>query len=175
MNPILITNISKFRDTRGVFYESYKKSHLVRNGIEADFVQDNQSESHAGTVRGLHYQWDKPMGKLVRVSKGEILDVIVNIRADSSDFGQVSYFYLSESNLHQLWVPPGFAHGFAALSDCTVHYKCSSEYNKSGEGSINPLDLSLKINWNIDYNKMLLSYKDKAAQSFEEYKKNSKF
>lgn len=175
MNPVLITDIKKFRDERGIFYESYKKSQLAAHEIDVQFVQDNQSDSYIGTVRGLHYQWDKPMGKLVRVSKGEILDVIVNIKAESSNFGEISYFFLSEENCHQLWIPPGFAHGFAAITDATVHYKCSTEYNKAGEGSINPLDPHLKINWNIDYNKMILSFKDKTSQCFNEYKSNPRF
>ena len=176
MSPILITDINKFSDRRGEFYESYKSSHLAKYGIDVTFVQDNQSSSRFGTVRGLHYQWDKPIGKLVRVSKWAIKDVVVNIDSNSAEFGRVYSFYLSDSNLNQLWVPPHYAHGFVALADdTTVHYKCSSEYNKNGESGINPLCPFLNIDWVVDANLHILSDKDKAAQSFEDYKKNPKF
>lgn len=173
--PVLITNISKFHDHRGVFYESYKSSNLISHGIYTDFVQDNQSESKAGTVRGLHYQWNKPMGKLIRVSKGKILDTIIDLRANSSSFGQMLQFSLTEDNGHQLWVPPHFGHGFSALTDCIVHYKCTNEYNKAGESGINPLDAGLDINWQVPFDKIIISDKDSKAQSFESYKLNSKF
>ena len=176
MKPILIENIRKFKDSRGSFYESYKKSDLSSLGIDVDFVQDNQSTSRKNVIRGLHYQWDKPMGKLVRVSKGEILDAVVDIRATSPNFGQVYLFFLSEDNLNQLWVPPGFAHGFSVLShEATVHYKCSSEYNKNGESGINPLDDTLKINWMVDYKNIIISDKDELSQSFLFYTDNPKF
>ena len=177
MNPILIDNIKKFEDERGLFYESYKESHLRENfGITEKFVQDNFSISDKNTIRGLHYQWDKPMGKLVRVPVGSIIDVVVDIRSDSNTFGKVSYFELNEGNLSQLYVPPGFAHGFVCISEnCIVTYKCTSEYNKQGESGISPFDKSLNVKWGIGYNDAIMSEKDKKAKSFKEYAREAKF
>ena len=174
--PILITGIKRFSDHRGSFSEVYKKSYLASFGILTDFVQDNQSISRRNTIRGLHYQWNLPMDKLVRVSKGEIMDVVVNIKSSSPDFGRVHTFYLSEENLHQLFIPSCYAHGFVALSDeAIVHYKCSNEYNKEGEGGICPLDKTIGIDWGVSSSNMIISDKDRAAQSFQEYKDNPKF
>lgn len=177
MEPILIKGIKKFEDTRGVFYESYKKSFLKENfGIEEDFVQDNHSVSCKGTIRGMHYQWDKPMGKLVRVPVGSITDIIVDIRNESQTVGQVYTFELNDKNLNQLYVPPGFAHGFVCRSDTAiVMYKCTSEYNKDGESGINPFDKKLDIDWGIDYKEAVVSEKDIFSKNFEEYLKEPKF
>lgn len=170
--PFLIKQNKVFTDSRGVFFESYKKSYFLENyNFEEKFVQENHSISKKNVIRGLHYQWDPPMGKLVRVVKGEILDVIVDIRIASPNFGKVQKFLLSEENKKQLYVPPGFAHGFAAYGDENiVLYKCTSEYNHSGESGINPLDEMLKIDWGILKEKMIISDKDAGAKTLEAYK-----
>ena len=170
--PLLITQERTFRDSRGVFFESYKKSHFAdKYKFEELFVQENHSISYKNVIRGLHYQWDPPMGKLVRVVKGEILDVIVDIRKSSSDFGKVYSFKLSESNKSQLYVPPGFAHGFAAYGEENiVLYKCTAEYSSSGESGINPMDKTLNIGWGILNEEVIISDKDSSAKTLEEYK-----
>jgi dTDP-4-dehydrorhamnose 3,5-epimerase len=175
MEPILI-DTKYFIDDRGIFYESYKKSSMILHNICKDFVQDNHSTSKKNTIRGLHYQWDKPMDKLVRVSFGVIMDVVVDIRINSKNYGKVYYYELSEQNLKQLYIPSGFAHGFVALSDIAhVQYKCTNEYNSSGESGIDPLDKDLNINWNIDINRAIISNKDLNAISFKKYSLNAKF
>ena len=177
IKPILIKGIRKFNDHRGYFYESYKKSLFDKEyNIKEDFVQDNHSFSCKNTIRGLHYQWDMPMGKLVRVSNGSIKDVVVDIRFNSEKYGTVYEYMLSSENGHQLYVPPGFAHGFICLSEtASVLYKCTSEYNSDGESGINPFDSSLDIDWGIKKEECIVSSKDLNALSFLEYKKNPKF
>ena len=168
----LIDSQKVFEDSRGAFFESYKKSYFLdKFKFSNNFVQDNHSISKKGVVRGLHYQWAPPMGKLVRVVKGEILDVIVDIRKDSENFGKSYSFILSEQNKHQLYVPPGFAHGFVSnTEESVVLYKCTAEYNSSGESGINPLDETLNIDWGINKDKMIISAKDLSSKTFEEYK-----
>lgn len=177
MAPQLIEGIQLFEDHRGQFYESYKESLLKEKfSIKETFLQDNHSISVRNTIRGLHYQWDKPMGKLVRVCYGSIIDVSVDIRVGSKTFGNVYYFNLNEQNLNQVYVPPGYAHGFVCLSDIAhVLYKCTSEYNKEAESGINPFDESLKIDWKIDLDTAIVSKKDIEFKSFEEYKNEAKF
>jgi dTDP-4-dehydrorhamnose 3,5-epimerase len=176
LNPILLS-INSFEDSRGTFYESYKKNFFKKEfGLDVTFLQDNHSISHKNVIRGLHYQWDKPMHKLVRVALGSIIDVIVDIRRESKNFGQVSYYELTSRNKKQLFVPAGFAHGFVSLTEEThVLYKCSEEYNKNGESGINPLDKDLKIDWKIDIMHAIVSDKDTNSKSFQEYSLNPKF
>ena len=139
-------------------------------------LQDNQSKSHKNVIRGLHYQWNNPMGKLVRVLHGAVKDVIVDVRKYSPTYGQFDSFLLSAENNKQLWVPPGFAHGILSLEDDTlVSYKCSSVYNANGESGINPFDKYLNIDWGIDKSEAIISEKDKIAQSFLDYDRNPKF
>lgn len=177
MKPILIDNIKCFKDERGLFYESFKNSSLKEKyNIQENFVQDNHSVSCKNTIRGMHYQWDKPMGKLVRVAVGSITDVVVDIRKDSDTFGDVFYYELNDENLHQLYVPAGFAHGFICKSDTAiVMYKCTSEYNKNGESGINPFDSSLNIKWGIDYKQAVVSDKDLNSKNLVDYLKEPKF
>lgn len=171
MEPYLLT-VKKYTDLRGDFYESYKASNLRH----VSFMQDNHSVSKKNVIRGMHYQWDKPMDKLVRCSYGSVMDVIVDIRADSRNFGNVYYYVLSEENMNQLFVPAGFAHGFIALTDIAhVQYKCTAEYNKNGESGINPLDKKLNINWGIDLKDAIISEKDRNSISFSEYILQTKF
>lgn len=177
MEPKLIKGIKSFSDERGMFYESYKQSRY-RDVFEINekFVQDNHSISTKNTIRGLHYQWNEPMGKLVRVCYGSILDVAVDVRFGSKTYGKTHYFKLDDENLDQAYIPPGFAHGFICLSDkAHVLYKCTSEYNKDGESGINPFDATLGVDWGISKQEAIFSEKDANAQSFEEYSREAKF
>lgn len=172
LEPILI-KINKFEDNRGYFYESYKDEVLSKEyGITKTFVQDNHSISKKNVIRGMHYQWDKPMDKLVRVSRGAIIDKIIDIRSGSPNYGKVYSYELSEYNNFQLWVPAGFAHGFLSLEENThVQYKCTERYNKQGESGLNPLD----IDWNIKKDEVIISEKDLNSKTFLDYNNDIKF
>lgn len=158
-----------FGDHRGYFFESYSKSVFEQAGIEAEFVQDNESFSSAGVVRGLHFQAPpKAQGKLVRVQKGRVLDVVVDIRKGSPTYGEHFAIELSGENKKMLWIPPGFAHGFATLEDDTVFlYKCTDTYSPEHEGSILWNDDNLGINWQVKSPK--LSEKDQKGPKFVEF------
>ena len=138
-----------FGDGRGFFLETFQAERYADiAGITLPFVQDNYSRSSKGVLRGLHFQKTKPQGKLVRVVKGEVYDVAVDIRRDSPTFGEWEAVILSEENKTQFWVPPGFAHGFLVLSDTAdFEYKCTDYYDPSDEGSILWDDPDLKISW----------------------------
>ena len=152
-----------FGDERGFFLETFQAARYSQAaGITLSFVQDNYSRSARGVLRGLHFQKTKPQGKLVRVVSGEVYDVAVDLRSDSSTFGQWEGVVLSEHNKKQLWVPPGFAHGFLVLSDSAdFEYKCTDYYDPSDEASILWNDPSLNISWPID--QPILSDKDMNA------------
>lgn len=158
-----------FSDNRGYFFESYNEEAFHRIGIKAKFVQDNQSFSKRGVVRGLHFQ-NPPsdQGKLVRVVSGRVLDVALDIRKESATFGQFCSIELSDSEQNLLYIPPGFAHGFSALTDCIFQYKCTNTYNHLAESGINPLDSKIGIDWQID--SPLVSAKDLILQPFSELK-----
>jgi len=140
-----------FGDDRGFFLETFQASRYAEEaGITLPFVQDNHSRSTKGVLRGLHFQKTKPQGKLVRVVKGEVYDVAIDIRKNSITFGQWEAVVLSEDNKKQIWVPPGFAHGFMVLSDTAdFEYKCTDYYDPSDEGSILWSDPDLNIPWPI--------------------------
>ncbi len=140
-----------FGDHRGFFLETFSKQRYLEDaGITLEFVQDNHSRSARGVLRGLHFQKTKPQGKLVRVVRGAVFDVAVDMRPESNTFGQWISVELSEHNKKQLWVPPGFAHGFTALSDDTeLEYKCTAYYDPEDEGSILWSDPELNIPWPI--------------------------
>jgi dTDP-4-dehydrorhamnose 3,5-epimerase len=142
-------------------------------GIEENFVQDNESMSHRGVLRGLHFQAPPfAQGKLVRVVSGKVLDVVVDIRKGSPAYGETYSVILSAENKYMLYVPPGFAHGFATLENNTVfQYKCTQVYNKESEGALNVFDPKLNIEWGID--SPLLSEKDQLAPTFDQF--NSPF
>ena len=166
---LLILKPSVFTDHRGYFFESWNKELFSNIGIKLDFVQDNQSFSNKGVLRGLHFQ-NPPFaqGKLVRVIRGSVLDVVVDIRKDSLTFGQYFSIELSEENHIIFWIPPGFAHGFVALEDNTVFsYKCTETYNKASEGALLWSDKDLNINWQI--NNPIVSDKDNRAISFSDF------
>jgi dTDP-4-dehydrorhamnose 3,5-epimerase len=163
-----------YHDDRGYFLESYNST--IRDAIGVEFVQDNHSKSKKNVLRGLHYQWEAPMGKLVRVVKGKGLDVVVDIRKDSLTYGQWEGFMLSENNFNIVWVPAGFAHGFLSLEEDThLVYKTSALHNGVAEEAIHPLCDVLNIDWTISNSDIVLSQKDKQAQSFNNYKINPKF
>ncbi|MBN2892473.1 MAG: dTDP-4-dehydrorhamnose 3,5-epimerase [Bacteroidales bacterium] len=162
-----------FKDTRGYFYESYNRSAFEQNGLFFDFVQDNQSRSQYGVVRGLHYQIGLfAQAKLVRVLEGKVLDVVVDLRTDSKSFGKYYSVELSAENQLQFLVPRGFAHGFSVLSEnATFLYKCDNFYNKESERGIMYNDPALNIDWKIPLDKMILSPKDMENKYFEEIDK----
>lgn len=155
-----------FHDERGYFYESFSQREFEEKVCKTVFVQDNQSKSSYGVLRGLHFQKAPySQSKLVRCIKGKVLDVAVDIRKGSPTFGKYVAVELSEDNHRQFFVPRGFAHGFAVLSDEAVfQYKCDNYYNKESEGSIAWNDESLSIDWKIDMDKVILSEKDKNSK-----------
>jgi dTDP-4-dehydrorhamnose 3,5-epimerase len=162
-----------FEDERGYFYESFNTQKLNDLGIHENFVQDNQSLSNKGVLRGLHFQIP-PMaqGKLVRVVKGSVYDVAVDIRKDSPTYGQHFGVELNESNKLMLWVPAGFAHGFCTLEDQTIFsYKCTNYYDPKSESGISWNDPDLEINWGLQ--NPTLSLKDQNNVAFKAF--NSPF
>lgn len=161
-----------FEDDRGSFFESYNHREFQKNtGLEIDFVQDNQSVSQKGALRGLHLQVGKmAQAKLVRVIQGEILDVVVDLRTNSNTFGKTYSTSLSGENNHQLFIPRGFAHGFITLSETAIFsYKCDNYYDKASESGIIYNDKTLKIDWNYPLDKAILSPKDMELPTFEEF------
>src|SRR5690554_2590107 len=158
-------------DGRGYFMEAFHHQKFYENtGIQSRFVQDNQSHSKYGVVRGLHMQKGEfAQAKLVRVLFGKILDVAVDVRKNSPTFGQYYSVELSAENKKQFYIPKGFLHGFSVLSDdATVLYKCDAFYDKASEDGVNPLDAELNIDWQIPQELMIISEKDKNAKSFSE-------
>ena len=159
-----------FGDNRGYFFESFNKEKFDAEVPNISFVQDNQSMSHKGVLRGLHFQ--RPpfeQGKLVRVIQGSVLDVAVDIRKGSPTYGQHKSILLSGENNLQFWIPPGFAHGFLTLEDNTIFsYKCTGPYSKESEGSVLWNDKDLNIDWNIS--SPIVSEKDQIAETFIQFK-----
>jgi dTDP-4-dehydrorhamnose 3,5-epimerase len=161
-----------FTDKRGYFFESFNHRRFCElTGWQGQFVQDNQSESSYGVIRGLHFQEGAmAQAKLVRVLQGRVLDVALDLRPDSAAFGQVFTAELADDNGHQLFVPRGCAHGFSVLSPKAVFfYKCDNYYDKASERGIHPLDAELAIDWKIDAAAHLLSEKDALQQSLAQY------
>lgn len=158
-----------FGDNRGFFYESYhQKRYLELAGIKKKFVQDNRSRSSKNVLRGLHFQINKPQGKLVTVTSGEVYDVAVDLRVGSPTFGKYESVLLSEENQLQFYVPPGFAHGFVVLSEIAdFQYKCTDYYDPCDEGGIIWNDLDIGINWPVlEPN---LSHKDKMQPTLKQF------
>jgi len=162
IEDLLVIVPSCFEDNRGYFFESYSEASFSNQGINIKFIQDNQSLSKHGVVRGLHFQKAPyAQAKLVRVLQGEILDVAVDIRKDSKTFGQHFSIVLSSENKKQLLVPKGFAHGFSVLSEtATVLYKVDEFYNKESESGIRYDDPALKIDWKVKISDVIVSEKD---------------
>ena len=168
LNDCLIIEPKVFGDERGFFLESFhQQRYEQQTGIRQSFVQDNHSRSAYGVLRGLHFQRTRPQGKLVRVVRGEVFDVAVDIRPQSPTFGQWEAVILSEENKRQFWVPPGFAHGFQVLSDfADFEYKCTDYYAPEDEASLAWNDPQLGIDWPIL--QPLLSAKDAKAVTLAE-------
>ena len=166
IDGLLIVEPKKFADPRGVFYEVYSKSRYEQYGIPS-FVQDNHSVSKNGVLRGLHYQTNPGQGKLVRVTRGEVFDVAVDIRKQSPTYGKWWGLSLSETNNFQLYIPIGFAHGFCVLSESAeVLYKCSDYYSPGNERGILWSDPDLAIDWPVK--EPILSEKDAVYPRFKE-------
>lgn len=166
---LLVFEPAVFEDSRGYFFESYNESIFKKEGIDINWVQDNQSSSGYGVIRGLHFQSPPyAQAKLVRVLTGEILDVAVDIRRGSPTYAQVYTLKLSGDNRKQLFIPPGFAHGFSVLSErAEVLYKCNQFYNKQSEGGIMYNDPVLKIDWQIRKDEEIISEKDSVLPTLE--------
>lgn len=169
LEGVLILEPRIFQDPRGYFYESFNKKILEDFLLPAEFVQDNQSLSQKGTLRGLHYQAPPhAQVKLVRVVQGAVLDLVVDIRRSSPTYGKHFSLVLSAQNNLQLFIPEGFAHGFLALENDTIFlYKCSRLYNKASEGGIFWADQDLNIDWGIEH--PVVSEKDQSLPGFNEF------
>jgi dTDP-4-dehydrorhamnose 3,5-epimerase len=165
---IVLVRPRVFGDARGFFLESWEERKFAAAGIEAHFVQDNHSRSTRYTLRGLHYQLQRPQGKLVRVASGAVLDIAVDMRRSSPSFGRWIAAELSAENRHMLWVPPGFAHGFVVLSDSADFlYKCTDYYAPEHERCVRWNDSQLAIDWKLPTGvQPLLSAKDEAGLPF---------
>jgi dTDP-4-dehydrorhamnose 3,5-epimerase len=166
---VIIFNPNVFPDERGFFFESYNQHLFQANHISAVFVQDNQSLSSYGVIRGLHYQREPhAQSKLVRVLQGKILDVVVDMRAGSPAFGKSYSIELSAENKKQIFIPKGFAHGFSVLSEIAeISYKCDQFYNKPSEAGILYSDSKLNIDWLIPADKAIISVKDAQLPLFD--------
>ncbi len=163
-----------FKDDRGYFFESFNENKFQKEtGLDVHFVQDNQSKSNKGVLRGLHYQTGKhAQAKLVRVLKGSVQDVAVDLRVNSPTYGKYISVILSAENNKQLFVPRGFAHGFLVLEDNTIFsYKCDNFYHKESEGGIIYKDQTINIDWNLETKDFICSEKDMLLPSIQDAKK----
>ena len=159
-----------FEDSRGYFFESYSQRDFDSAGLSMNFVQDNQSCSKKGVLRGLHFQKNHPQGKLVRVIQGEIFDVAVDLRPGSGSYGMWNAVILNEKKQNQFYIPPGFAHGFLVLSEiCVFAYKCTDFYYPNDEGGIIWNDPAVAINWPDLSMEYIMSEKDKKLPSFSAF------
>ncbi|MCF0075137.1 dTDP-4-dehydrorhamnose 3,5-epimerase [Dyadobacter sp. CY261] len=167
LRDVLILEPSVFGDERGHFYESFNKNAWESLGLPTDFVQDNQSFSKSGVIRGLHFQHAPyAQGKLVRVLSGRVIDVAVDLREESPTFGQYELFDLDAVGGRMVYIPAGFAHGFAAIQDSVFYYKCTAPYHKASEGGILWNDPTLNIPW--DVKNPIVSDKDQVLPTFDE-------
>lgn len=169
IEAVLLIKPNVFKDERGYFFESFRLDDLRYYGITLNFVQDNESLSEKGVLRGLHFQ-NPPFeqGKLVRVIRGSVLDVAVDIRTESPTYGKWVSSKLDDKNKLMMWIPPGFAHGFVTLAKDTIfQYKCTNYYNKESEGSIRWNDPKLGIDWTVK--EPVVSAKDAKAPLFKNF------
>jgi dTDP-4-dehydrorhamnose 3,5-epimerase len=170
--PLAITDVvlltpKVFGDERGFFMETFRHDEFIKHCGNYSFVQDNHSSSGKGILRGLHYQHKQPQGKLVRVTKGEVFDVAVDMRKNSPTFGKWVGEYLSETNKRLMWVPPGFAHGFVVTSEVAeFQYKCTDYYAPGDEYSLLWNDPTVNIVWPVDEHSLKLSAKDAEGRNF---------
>jgi len=169
LEGLLIIKPDVFEDERGYFFESFNHGKFLQAGLELHFVQDNESKSKKGVLRGLHFQAPPyAQGKLVRVMQGSVLDVAVDIRKNSATYGKWESIVLTGANKLMYWIPAGFVHGFATLEDDTLFfYKCTNTYNKNAEGSILWCDEDLNIKWGIA--DPVISEKDKVSPKFRDF------
>jgi len=167
---LLIVQPDVFEDERGYFFESFNHEKFLKGGLDMKFIQDNESKSRKGVLRGIHFQSPPfDQGKLVRVIRGSVMDVAVDIRKGSPTYGNWVSTVLSEQNKRMFWIPSGFAHGFVTLEDDTVFfYKCTNVYDKGSEGSILWNDPDLGIDWGVK--EPIISGKDKTSPLFKELK-----
>lgn len=170
---VIIIEPEVFGDERGFFLESYQKERYQEAGIPLEFVQDNHSRSSQNVLRGLHFQVNKPQGKLVRVTQGEVYDVAVDINPDSPTFGQYFGAILSANNHKQMYVPPGYAHGFCVVSETAdFQYKCTDYYDPADEAGIIWNDPDINIDWPVTEPR--LSKKDQTSQTLKTYTESLK-
>jgi dTDP-4-dehydrorhamnose 3,5-epimerase len=174
---VLLIQPTVFEDSRGYFFESYSQKKFADNNMAFDWVQDNQSSSSFGVIRGLHYQLNPfAQTKLVRVFRGTILDVVVDIRKGSPHYGKHFSVELSAENKLQILVPQGFAHGFSVLSErAEVLYKCDNYYHKNSEAGIIYNDPALAIDWKVPHDKVIVSEKDLLLPGLADIKTNFEF
>ena len=170
LDGVVIIEPKVFGDNRGYFFEAYNKNVFKQAGIDCDFVQDNQSFSSQGTIRGLHCQLGEwAQAKLVRVFSGKVIDVAVDFRKNSATFGKYVAVELSAENKRQLFIPRGFLHGFSVLSNTAeFFYKCDNFWNKEAEFGVRFDDPDLNINWQIDLSDVEMSEKDKNLSWFKD-------
>lgn len=162
LNRLKLIKPQVFEDERGFFMESYREDLLAEIGINERFVQDNHSKSQKNVLRGMHFQWDKPLGKLIRVTNGSAKFVELDIRRNSKTLGEHREYILSAENKYLLWVPFGFANSFLSLEDNTeVLYKCTAYWNPKAEAGILYNDPTLNITWGVDEKDLIISPKDK--------------
>jgi dTDP-4-dehydrorhamnose 3,5-epimerase len=170
LNEIVVVVPEVFGDIRGFFMETYRADQFRELGLPAEFVQENHSRSARGVLRGLHFQWEPPMGKLMRVVSGEAFVVAVDIRKGSPTLGRWHGMVISAENKKQVWAPYGFARGFCALTDgCEVLYKCTGIYNPQCESGIYFGDRAIGIEWPMDPAAVTTSERDRKAQSLEQW------
>lgn len=174
---LLVLEPRVFEDQRGYFLESYQDQRYFEAGINSKFIQDNESKSVRGVVRGLHFQLNPfAQAKLVRVVQGTVYDVAVDLRKGSPTFGQWFGIELDSNSKNQMYVPRGFAHGFSVLSETAIFtYKCDNTYNKDAERAINPFDSKLGIDWKLEKSEQIVSEKDTLAPLFEKAEFNFQF
>ena len=170
LKEIVVVTPRVLGDARGFFMESFRADEFRAMGLPTDFVQDNHSRSSRGVLRGLHFQWEPPMGKLMRVTRGSAFLVAVDIRKGSPNLGQWFGLEVSDENKKQVWAPYGFARGFCALTDdCEVQYKCTGIYNPRAESGIYFADPAIGIRWPIDPASAITSEKDRKAQTLAQW------
>lgn len=171
LEGVVIIEPTLFKDERGYFFESFSQKEFDEKVQPINFVQDNESMSSYGVIRGLHFQKEPyAQSKLVRCVKGKVLDVAVDIRKNSPTFGRHVAVELSEDNHRQLFIPKGFAHGFSVLSETAIfQYKCDNFYNKESEGGIYPLDNDINVDWKIPFDDIIISNKDSSNPNFLSY------
>lgn len=171
LEGVIIIKPDIYKDGRGFFTETYSKDKYYSLGIREEFVQDNYSRSKKNTLRGLHYQINKPQGKLVRVINGRVLDVAVDVRQDSKTFGQYFSVFLDDVNFYQLYMPPGIAHGFCVVSEfADFEYKCTNFYSPKNEKGVLWSDSDININWPVA--NPIVSSKDLTFNQLKDIPKN---